>query len=226
MSYIKFAGLIILITSSFVLKAQNNFMTLGETSFALNHKVSKNYSLNFATRSRYFIYNNQNLQYQQQQIDIFHFSTIALNFNHDLSLGIYYRNRDLFNTGSDEVRITQQFNYKKQKLGIRYGHRFRAEQRIFNTKTVFRQRYRFAVDFPLSGEKLDVGEPYFLSSLEALLSLSKPDKPEIDQRSTAQIGYQLTENLKLQIGLEYRLEAFNVKTKHNLFALSSAILKI
>lgn len=210
----------------FISGAQNNFVTLGETAFAINHSVSKNYSVNFATRSRYFLYQNNRILYNQQQIDVFHFSTFKLNFNHDLSFGIYYRNRDMFETGSNELRLTQQFNYKKQKLGVRYGHRFRAEQRIQNNKTIFRQRYRFAIDFPLNGEKLNVGEAYLINSIEGLISLSKFDAPEIDQRTTIQIGFQITENLKLQTGLEYRLEAFNIKGENNLFVLSSAVLKI
>ncbi len=210
----------------FTSQAQNNFVALGETAFSINHNVWKNYSVNFATRSRYFLYQNETILYNQQQIDVFHFSTFKLNYSHDLSFGIYYRNRDLFETGSNEVRFTQQFNYKKQKLGVRYGHRFRTEQRIQNTKTIFRQRYRFAVDFPLNGEKLDIGEPYFVGSVEGLLSLSKIDTPEIDQRTTAQIGWQINESLKLQAGLEYRLEAFNIKGESNLFVLSTAILKI
>jgi len=226
MRYIKNLIYLLLWFICFSSKAQGHFVALGESSFAVNHKVSKNYTANFATRSRYFLYRNAAIQYHQQQIDIFHFSTFKLDFSHDLSFGIYYRNRDLFEAGSDELRFTQQFNYKKQRLGVRYGHRFRAEQRILDTKTIFRQRYRFAVDFPLNGEKLDIGEPYFIGALEGLLSLSKPDTPEIDQRTTAQIGWQLTENLKLQTGLEYRLEAFNIKGRNNLFVLSSAILRI
>ena len=67
-------------------------MALGETAFSVNHNVSKNYSVNFTTRSRYFLYENNKIQYNQQQIDIFHFSTFKLNFSHDLSFGIYYRN--------------------------------------------------------------------------------------------------------------------------------------
>tara|TARA_R110001583_G_scaffold191206_1_gene356126 strand:- start:2265 stop:2945 length:681 start_codon:yes stop_codon:yes gene_type:complete len=226
MLYIKKLTPLFLLLLCFTANAQDDFRALGESAFAVNHKVSKNYSVNFAMRSRYFLYRNATFQYTQQQVDVFHFSTFKLNFSHDLSFGIYYRNRDLFETGSDELRFTQQFNYKKQKLGVRYGHRFRTEQRILDTRTIFRQRYRFAVDFPLNGEKLDIGEPYFVGSVEGLLSLSKISKPEVDQRTTAQIGWQLSETLKLQTGLEYRLEAFNTKGKNNVFVLTSAILKI
>jgi hypothetical protein len=206
--------------------SQNNFKSLGESAIAINHKVSKDYSVNFAFRSRYFLYDDY-IRYQQQQVDVYHFSTFKLNFSHKLSFGVYYRNRDWFEaSGSDELRFTEQFNYIKQRLGVRYGHRFRAEQRILNKKNFFRQRYRFAVDFPLNGEKLDIGETYLVNAAEGLLSLSEFGKPETDIRISAQIGWQIHENLKLQTGLEHRLEAFNLVAKNNVFVLTSAILKI
>ncbi|GAA4965720.1 hypothetical protein GCM10023315_13570 [Algibacter aquimarinus] len=227
MPYTKSVIIIILCFLSLSIKAQDGLNAIiGESAISLNHNASKEYSMNFAFRSRYFLYDNERFQYQQQQVDIYHFSTFKLNFNHKLSFGIYYRNRDWFDTGSDELRFTEQFNYTKQKLGVRYGHRFRTEQRILKNKTIFRQRYRFAVDFPLNGEKLDIGEAYLVSATEGLLSLSKPDKPETDLRISTQIGWQITESLKLQTGLEHRLEAFNLVAKNNLFVLTSAIFKI
>ena len=226
MPYTKPVVIVILFLLGFNSIAQNKLASLGESALSLNHKVSKNYSVNFAMRSRYILYNDNGLQYKQQQIDVFHFSTFHLNYNHKLSFGLYYRNRDWFNTGSDELRFTQQFNFTKQKLGWRYGHRFRAEQRVLNTKTILRQRYRFAVDFPLNGEKLNIGEAYLVNTIEGLLSLTDSEKPETDMRIACQIGWQISEDLKLQTGLEHRFEAFNLAVKNNLFVLTSAILKI
>lgn len=226
MRCIKHILILLLCFNSFNCIAQGNFSSLGESALSLNHKVYKEYSVNFAFRSRYFLYMNETFQYQQQQLDFYHFSTFKLNFSHKLSFGVYYRTRDWFETGSDELRFTEQYNYIKQKLGIRYGHRFRAEQRILESKTIFRQRYRFAVDFPLKGEKLDIGEAYLVNAVEGLLSLSKPDKPETDIRISSQIGWQINKKLKLQTGLEHRLETFNLVAKNFLFVLTSAVLKI
>ncbi len=216
----------LLLLCCFDIVAQNDFEALGESSFAVNHKVSQNYGINIALRSRYYLYKNDELTITQRQLDLVHFSNFKLNYKYDLSLGLQYRNRDLFSNSLNELRLTEQFNYKKRSFGLRYGHRFRTEQRILKTDIIFRQRYRFAVDFPLNGEKLDSGETYFVGSIEGLLSLSKHDAPEIDYRTTAQIGWQLTEDLKLQTGLEYRLEAFNIKAENSIFILTSAILRI
>jgi hypothetical protein len=224
MRYIKI--IIFIIISCSITHAQNNFEYFGESAFALNHSVSQKYKVNFALRSRYYLFKQGSILYKQRQIDIFHFSTLKLNYHHDLSLGAYYGSRGVFDEGSNEIRFTQQFNYKHQKLSFRYGHRFRAEQRILDTRTIFRQRYRFSIDFPLNGEKLNIGEPYLIAAVEGLLSLSKDRKPELDERTTVQIGFQLSENLKLQTGLDCRLEAINISTNKILFLLTTAILKI
>tara|TARA_R110002049_G_scaffold37208_1_gene117503 strand:+ start:68058 stop:68738 length:681 start_codon:yes stop_codon:yes gene_type:complete len=206
--------------------SQHDFDALGESAFAINHKVSKNYTVSFSLRSRYFLYRNAKFQFEQQQVDLFHFSTFKLNDSYKLSAGVYYRNRDFFDTGSDELRFMQQFIYTKQLKKLRFRHRFRAEQRILDSQTIFRQRYRFAIDCPLKGETLDVGEPFIFNALEGLCSLSKVSAPEIDARATTKIGWQISRNLKLQTGLEYRLEAFNLVAKNYLFVLTSGVLRI
>ena len=62
--------------------------------------------------------------------------------------------------------------------------------------------------------------------MEALLSNSKHEKPELDHRTTTQLGWLVSEKIKLQFGVEYRFEAFNLNTEQKLFLLTSAILKI
>lgn len=206
--------------------SQNNFGALGETGFAVDHKVNSSYSINFAARSRYYLYQDSDTHFKKRQLDFVHFSTLKLDYNHSLSFGVQYRFREAFDDNSNELRLTQQFNYIKKNLALRFGHRFRFEQRILDDITIFRSRYRFALDFPLNGEKLDIGESYLVTSMEALLSQSQNINSEIDHRTTAQIGWLISKKLKLQIGLEYRFEAFNLETEELLFILTSAILKI
>ena len=206
--------------------AQDNFESLGETSLAINHNVSNTYRINFSARSRYYLYRDSEFYIENRQIDLVHFSTYNLDYNHSLSFGIQYRFREGFDGDSNELRLTQQFNYTKQNLALRFGHRVRLEQRILDDLTIVRSRYRFALDFPLNGEKTDVGEAYLITSMEALLSLSNNAKPEFDHRTTGQIGWLVSKGLKLQTGLEYRFEALNLKTEHLLFVLTTAVLKL
>lgn len=210
----------------FSLYSQNDFESLGETGLSVNHSPTNNYKINFSLRSRYYLYKENDINFKNRQLDFVHFSTLNLNYNHSLSMGIQYRIRESISGGSNELRLTQQFNYTKKNLALRFGHRFRFEQRLLNDLTIFRSRYRFTLDFPLDGEKLDIGEPYLVTSLEALLSKSKKIKPELDQRSTIQIGWLISQKLKLQLGLEYRFEAFNISTKEKLFILTSLVFKV
>ncbi|WP_400075236.1 DUF2490 domain-containing protein [Winogradskyella sp. R77965] len=206
--------------------SQSDFEGLGETSFSLNHKVSGDYKINFAVRSRYYLYQDNDFNFENRQLDMVHFSTLNLDYNHSLSLGVQYRLRESIDGGSNELRLTQQFNYTKRNLALRFGHRVRFEQRILENLTILRSRYRFALDFPLNGEKLDVGENYLITSMETLLSHSKKIKPELDNRTTVHLGWLVSETLKMQFGLEYRFEALNIKTEEKLFILTSLILKV
>jgi hypothetical protein len=226
MSYIKNFQLTFFYLVGLCVFSQDDFESLGETAFAINHKVSSNYKYNFALRSRYYLYQDNSFNIENRQIDVVHFSTFGLDYNHSLSIGIQYRFREPISRGSNELRLTQQFNYTKKNLSLRFGHRIRLEQRILEEFTILRTRYRFALDFPLNGEKLDIGEGYLVLSMEALLSQSSAIKPEIDHRTSSQIGWLISKQLKLQVGLEYRFEAFNIKTEEKLFILTSAILKI
>ena len=206
--------------------AQNDFEGLGETSFAINYKVNSDYKINFSVRSRYFLYQDNNFNFENRQLDVIHFSSLSLDYNHSLSVGIQYRIRESIDGGNNELRLTQQFNYTKSNAALRFGHRVRFEQRLFEDITILRSRYRFTLDFPLEGEKLDIGETYLITAMEALLSHSKANKSELDHRTTLQIGWLVSEVLKLQLGLEYRFEAFNINAKEKLFVLTSLILRV
>lgn len=203
------------------LMAQENFTGYWQSSIALNYEVSGGYSHNFSIQNRNYIYNNESLQLNVRQVDFVHFSNYKIEDNQSLALGILYRSRNIFDGGTNEVRLTQQYNLQSKPYVIRYGHRLRSEQRLNQHITIHRFRYRFSLDFPLQGEKLDVGEPYFVGNLESLLSVAKMKQPQYDTRLTINFGWQLTNNTKLQIGSEYRLEDFNQNLEHVFFFLST-----
>lgn len=197
-----------------------------ESNLSFNHRASSNYKLNFSFKSRNFIYDNNDLFIKQRHLEIGHFSTFNVSFKSSVSVGLMIRNRDWFEDSENEFRTTIQFNTKKIKDQMRFGHRFRSEQRFFESSTSYRFRYRLAFDIPLEGEKLNIGETYFVSTTEVLWSLSKKDKPLLDNRWSAQIGWLQSKKTKLQLGLEYRLGKLNIKTDNSLFLLTSAIFNL
>jgi len=197
-----------------------------ENEFAIRHSFSKTYSANFGLSSRAFLYTEGDLLYRMRQAQISHFSTFKLDLKHSLALGLMYRNRDLFEDSSNEMRLTQQFNKKTISRTWRLGHRFRSEQRFYENFTEFRFRYRFAIDVPLQGLKLDVGETYFIVTNESLLTSSKINKPEIEYRISPSIGLLLSKDLNLEFGIELRLDKLNIETENSYFFNTSIELKI
>jgi hypothetical protein len=216
----------LLLLTSYGIQAQDRTTVFHEHEFAFRRTVTKNYSTNFALSSRAFAYEDKNLLYRVQQVQLSHFSTLKLDLKHSIALGVMYRNRDLFEGASNEIRLTQQFNRQSILKTLRFGHRFRSEQRFYDDFTAFRFRYRLALDIPLQGLKLDVDEMYFVIYNEALLTSSSSRKPEIGYRLSPSIGIQLSEKLRLEFGLELRLEALNIETSESLFFNTSVELRI
>ena len=201
--------------------AQERFTAYIQPQVALNYKVGAFYNHNFSVENRNYLVDEGDTQLRVRHLHFAHFSNLKILDNQSLALGIQYRFRENFDDGQNELRLTQQFNVTKQPFIVRYGHRIRTEQRITSSKTIHRFRYRFSVDFPLKGERLDVGEPYLVGNLETLLSVAKDSRPEYDQRFTLNLGWQLNKQTKLQVGSEYRFENFLADTQNVLFFLST-----
>ena len=87
-------------------------------------------------------------------------------------------------------------------------------------------RYRIALDRPLNGDKLDVGEAYLIIASELLHSMSRSASAFTGNRWTFQIGWAISEDVKFQLGLEHRFGDIFNKVQHSTFILSSAAIKI
>lgn len=223
MCFIKRFFLFTLLLSIAPLWSQKNLTAYWQPQAAVNYKVTGSYSHNFSLANRNYIFDNEEFLLKGRQLDLAHFSNLKIRDNQSIALGIQYRFRNNFEDKENELRITQQYNITKKPNAIRYGHRVRAEQRITKSITTHRFRYRFAVDFPLIGEKLDLGEPYFVGSLENLLSVAKGNSPEYDTRLSGQIGWQLHSDVKFQMGVEYRLEDYSSSLPQNILFLSTSM---
>ena len=204
-----------------LLHSQENLTAYWQPSIAINYKVTETYSHNFSAQNRNYVFDNEETQLSARQLDFTHFSNLQLRDNQSIALGILYRFREAFDGGASELRLTQQYNITSKPLVVRYGQRFRAEQRITSVRTIHRFRYRFTIDLPLRGEKLDIGEPYFVANVESLLSLAKGKQSQYDARFTTHLGWKLSEHTKLQFGTEYRTEDFAQDLQHVLFFLST-----
>ena len=220
-----FIGILFCLVSNITV-GQNNVTAYFEPDISLNYDLATNYSHNFKISQRSYIYDDD-FRFKARQLDISHFSKFKIRYNQSIALGLQYRFRSTFeNDRENELRITQQYNITRKSANIRFGNRFRTEQRITPSLTTHRFRYRLALDAPLNGEKLDVGEAYFVASTESLLSVARQNRPEYDQRISAHIGWLLNKETKLQLGTEYRAENFAHRTEHVLFMLASLVLSL
>ena len=200
-----------------IVLAQDDFAFFWEPQLAVNYKVKNDYYHNFTLANRNVVYSNNDLDLTVRQVDIRHFSKLKVQDNQSISLGFMWRNSKWFDDFRlNEFRITQQYNITTSPTKFRYGHRFRTEQRLFSGLTVFRFRYRLALDFPLQGEKLDVGESYAILGAEALLSLASSIDPLYNLRIRSGMGWRYSPKSKIQFVLEYRLIDYTNITSHAL----------
>ena len=214
----RIAILVITFAATQTLKSQENFTGYLQPSFALSYKLSPRISQNAALNLRTFYFREEVFGLDTRQLDAVLFTQYALSGNQTLSFGIQYRFRNPFETNAgNELRLTQQFNTTLKPATLRFGHRFRSEQRIREVGTIHRFRYRFAVDGPLQGEETDVGEAYWIGSAEPLLSVANGDRPQYDLRLTGWLGWRITANSKVQAGPELRWENVREQTEKILF---------
>ncbi len=147
------------------------------------------------------------------------FATYELFGDNSVGGGYQYRLADPFEEETGyEHRLMQQYAFITFTEARRFGHRIRSEQRIRESGTIQRLRYRLSYDFPLQGQQLDAGEAYMILSNEVLWSLSR-DLSELDNRVFVGIGWALSRKRKIETGLQFRVEALNTNEPENIFQL-------
>lgn len=147
------------------------------------------------------------------------FATYELFGDNSVGGGYQYRLADPFEEETGyEHRLMQQYAFITFTEARRFGHRIRSEQRIRESGTIQRLRYRLSYDFPLQGQQLDAGEAYMILSNEVLWSLAR-DLSELDNRVFVGIGWALSRKRKIETGLQFRVEALNTNEPENIFQL-------
>ncbi len=124
-----------------------------------------------------------------------------VNFNSSLGGGYQIRIQD------DQVihRLIQQFSIVTQLETFRLGHRFSTDQSFRkNNPAEFRFRYRIGLERALSGLTVDPGELYLKINHEYLLSV-EGGTTDLEARLVPVTGLNITNNNKLESGLDYRV---------------------
>lgn len=206
---------------------QGEFSGFLEPAVNLNYSLGNGFSQNVSAGHRMYYSQDGATKLRGRQVDLAVFTSVAFLGNQSAGLGIQYRFRKPFEPDrTNEVRLTQQYNRTFRPRVVRIGHRLRSEQRIFPGRTVHRFRYRLAFDGPLQGERTDVGEWYWVGTLEQLLSVGRSQASEWDVRAAGELGYLVAQGVRTEFGTEYRREDFTHAGEHALFFTMTLVLSL
>lgn len=104
-------------------------------------------------------------------------------------------------------RTIQQYNLVFGYDSFRLGHRFATDQTYSSTtSTTYRARYRITLEKPLEGDDVDEGEFYVKLGNEYLFSYQNSES-DLEMRLLPFLGYEINAQNKIEIGLDYRLNA-------------------
>ncbi|APU67864.1 DUF2490 domain-containing protein [Christiangramia flava] len=217
---------ICLVFISFPMRAQDAFSAFLEPEISINWNRPNRWSFNFAFGNRDILHERQETQFSVQHLELTHFTSYEVGFYGKLSLGLRYRFREMFdNANHNEVRIIQQYARERSFNRVAVAHRFRLEER-FRDRTTFRNRYRFSVEFPLNGDRVNRNEFFLVTETEALWSLGKQEKPSLEQRFGVSLGRAISKDAKLELGTEYRLNDYMKETAGELFISTQLSISI
>lgn len=211
---------------AFSTKAQDDFSSFLEPEISVNWNRPNRWSFNFAFGNRDIFYKNEETQFTVQHVELTHFTSYEVGFYGKVSLGLRYRFREMFdNSNQDEIRVVQQYSRERSYNRVALAHRFRLEER-FRERTTFRNRYRFSVEFPLNGDRVDKNEFFLVTETEALWSLGKNEIPSFEQRFSTSLGRSISRDMKLELGTEYRLDDYTNDTAGELFFYTQLSISI
>lgn len=124
-------------------------------------------------------------------------------------------------TGDKTIhRFTQQFNLVNSISSIKLAQRFAVEEFFSKHETPrIRIRYRVVSEFPLQGRKTDPGEFYLKVGSEFLWAYQS-EKTSNELRISPSAGLLVTQNHRLEAGVDYRTPSLFDKLNQNYFWLT------
>lgn len=188
-------------------------------SINLNYKLENDWSLNSKIESRHLFQSgkfngNSERVYNYILTDISMIAAKKVGLNSRIAGGYLIRLRE------EKVfhRFIQQYTVVQRLTAFRLVHRFSSDQTFSQEeKPEFRLRYRIASEVALNGESVDPNEFYFKLNNEYLNSWQDVDY-DLEIRLVPLLGYNLSNNDKIEMGFDYRVNSFlDNTTRHSLW---------
>lgn len=183
--------------------AQSRFQ-FGAIPFVnINKQINGDFRLNFKTESRHITFRNNELTVQNELVDFSTLLSTKLDVNKTLAGGFLLRVRD------NEIfgRFIQQYTLVQNTDALIWAHRIATDQTFGGGIDVFRLRYRLSCQIPLNGQDVNDGEFYLKVGNEYLNAFQKNDH-DLELRLAIMLGYEITDNNKLEFGIDSRFDSF------------------
>lgn len=178
-------------------------------SLSMNNKLKKDWSLHSKVESRQQLKSGDfnavsDAEYKYILTDLSLITAKKLGSNTRIAGGYLIR----FREGETFHRLIQQFILVQKRHHMKWAHRFSTDFTMTKLEQPeLRLRYRLSVEIPLNGEAVAPNGVYLKLSNEFLNSWQGVDY-DLEIRVVPLLGYDITERNKVEVGLDYRLNAF------------------
>ncbi|WP_175402746.1 DUF2490 domain-containing protein [Mangrovivirga cuniculi] len=208
---------LISLSSNLYLFSQSDYQFGTLPSINVNHKISGNWTLNVKWEGRQ-VYSQGEINTEFDDLPVYERNDIAtlISYKTDLQQVIAVGYLIRFEMGEIFHRSIQQYTFLESGYSSRRSHRISTDQTFSEVEdTEFRFRYRFTIEKPLSGIKVDSRE-FYLKFNNEYLNVLQGGEYDLEIRIVPLVGYKFTEDFKTEAGLDYRIESIiNNTTSHN-----------
>jgi hypothetical protein len=208
--------------------AQESRRLVWEGSAAIDYELIKNFRFNTSIAQRTsFLEDSEGNLTEFSFLEFNQFLTKKISPTWKVSVGYKYRMVDpIEELDVFEHRLTQQAAFTHIDKRFRLVSRVRLEQRMRSSSFAHRYRYRLSTDFPLSGEKIDAREFFLVFSSEALFEAVSGGLNTWENRLSASLGYAVSNNIKADLTVTYRIEDINLEFETILFISTGLNIKL
>ena len=166
-------------------------------TFNLNVKLSENWRLNTKLESRF----QDKLSHALTDLAVV--ASREIGYNNKVAFGTMLRFRNM----QTAQRLIQQYTFVRKYDAFRVSHRLASDQTWAKEEPLeVRVRYRVTAQIPLNGQSVNPREMYLKVGNEYLGSIELQDV-DLEIRVTPTLGYEFTDQNKIEVGLDYRLSS-------------------
>ncbi|MFD2561402.1 DUF2490 domain-containing protein [Aquimarina rubra] len=199
------------------LVAQTSFTSGLLPKIVVSNKLSNNIKLINSLESRQQLWEhqpNQNFSYDYLLTDLTTILSYKISSDKVFNIGYLLR----FEEDKLVHRSIFQYSIARQLESIRVAHRFVTDQTFSRKESPeFRLRYRFTIEVPFNGYRVDPGE-FYLKVNNEYLGAYQNTNTDLEIRIIPFIGYELNPKSKIEIGPDYRIsQFFESETKNRLW---------